>query len=428
MGRYCFRLRLVLTCSIIAPVCGLAGADYRLSVQEIQALAEKQSLALKAQELENRIAAAAIKTARLWDNPELELQYDYHAITPTVANNPATVDARISQPLQLFGLRDARVQEARARVAQTYLQTADFRRIFLLQVRLSAFKVLVLQKALDFQRAFYDNYQKLLQATAFRYSKGDISEYELKKIEVEGTRYENSIAVLEVEVRKKLNELKKALSLSQNDQLAIVDDLQPPDPAAVQAILQQEVKLEQRPDLLAVQKEIVIAERSLQVAEKENMPNFAAMALYHYEPGSAIFPQNHYFGLGISAPLRIFNRNQGVREAYAQTIEKKKLNYAHELLGAQAELAAQRNAIRQYLEVLSRSQERLATSKELYEKGRFLYAKKAANLIQLLESERSYFDAQREYFEIFYNFQESLEIYLAMSRTIKPEEMNIGAQ
>jgi hypothetical protein len=58
----------------------------------------------------------------------------------------------------------------------------------------------------------------------------------------------------------------------------------------------------------------------------------------------------------------------------------------------------------------------------MYEKGRLLYTKKAANLIQLLESERSYFEMQKDYFEILYNFQESLEIYQAQTKTLQVEQ------
>lgn len=397
--------------------------SYRLSIAEIETLAEKQSFRLKAQEAEVRAAAADVRTASLWDNPDFAVQYDYQTVTQAVPNNPATVDARINQPLMLFGLRDARIEQARANAFQAYLQSADFKRNFILQVRLAAYKLLVLNTALTFQQAFLENYQKLLQANSFRYKKGDISEYELKKLEVEGTRYENSLVSLQVEVKRKVNDLKKALSLAENDQLEIADELRPPEAEAVLAILDRDINPEMRADLLAVKNEINIAERSLNVAEKENMPDFSAALQYHYEPGSAIFAQNHYFGLGIAMPLKIFNRNQGKREAYAHTIEKKKLNFRQELLNAQAELAAQRNAIKQYLPVLSNGKTRLTLSKEVYEKGRLLYAKKAANLIQLLEGERSYFEIQKEYFEILYNFQESLEIYMALSKTMDQSQL-----
>jgi cobalt-zinc-cadmium efflux system outer membrane protein len=414
-----------LVCVVPCLSMSLSAAEYRLSIADIETFAEKQSLALKAQDAEVRAVTAEIGTARLWDNPEMGLQYDYHAITPANANNPATIDARISQPLQLFGLRDAKIEQARSNAFQAFLQSAEFRRNFLLQVRLSAYKLLVLNTALNFQKAFYENYQKLLQANNFRYRKGDISEYELKKLQVEGTRYENSIVVLDVEIKRKTNDLKKALSLPESDLLVIEDELKPPEATAVNTILEQDVNPELRSDILAARNEIALAERSLNVAEKENMPDFSAAALYHYEPGSALFARNHYFGLGVTAPLKILNRNQGRREAAKHMIEKKTLSYRQELLNARAEMAAQRNAIRQYLGVLISGTSRLALSQEVYEKGRLLYTKKAANLIQLLESERSYFEIQREYFEILYNFQESFEIYLALTKTMNPDKVEL---
>lgn len=388
-----------------------------LSVADIENLAIERSLSLKAARAGVQLAETEVKTAAVWDNPELSFQYDYHALTPSAANNPATVDVRLSQPLQLFGLRGARVDQARAGVKQAELQSADFKRNFILQVRLAAYKLMVLEKAVEFQRAFYDNYRKLLKANQFRYEKGDISEYELKKLEVEGTRYENSIVALEIEIKKKQNDLKKSLSLDERDFIEITDELRQPEPGEIRELLQRDANIESRADLLAIRNEIQLAEKSLVVAEKENAPDFALAGQYHYEPGSALFQTNHYFGLGVTMPLKILNRNQGKREGYARLIEKKKYTYEQELLAAKAELAAQKNAINQYLVVLINGRYRLSLAKEIYEKGRLLYTKKAANLIQLLESERSYFEMQREYFEVLYNFQESLELYFSMTKS-----------
>jgi outer membrane protein, heavy metal efflux system len=394
----------------------------RLSIADLEKMAQERSLIIKASQSDVKIAEAEVKTAGLWDNPELAAQYDYQALTPSSANNPATIDLRLSQPLQLFGQRAARTEHARASAFQAYLQSADFKRNYLLQVRLTAYKLLVLNTALLFQRAFYDNYQKLLQANAFRYKKGDISEYELKKLQVEGTRYENSIVTVEIESKKRLSDLKKALSIPPETEVELADNLKSPEPSEIQALLARAVDPENRSDLLASRNEITVAEKGLHAAEKDNLPDLAAAAQYHYEPGSALFAQNHYFGLGITVPLKIFNRNQGKREAYEHTIEKKRAGYAQDLLSARTELRAQRAAIEQYLALLVAGQERLLLGKEIYEKGRLLYTKKAANLIQLLESERSYFEMQREYFEILYNFQESLEIYLALTKTLDPSE------
>lgn len=415
-----FALTIVAAAALLSTQ--VFAADYQLTISEIEQMAAKQSLALKAQRADVAIAGAEVNTAGLWDNPELAAQYDYHALSPSGANNPATIDLRLSQPLQLFGVRGARVEQARAGVFQARLQSADFERNFILQTRLTAYKALVLGNALLFQKAFYGNYQKLLQANAFRYKKGDISEYELKKLEVEGTRYENSMASVEIELRRRTNDLKRALSLTDADVLRINDELRQPEVQGVTAILQIPVELERRADLMAIQNEIALAERSLTVVEKENMPDFSLATQYHYEPRSTLFNENHYLGLGISVPLKIFNRNQGRREAYLQTIQKKKISYQQELFGARNELIVQRNAIEQYLNVLERGKNRLALSKEMYEKGRLLYTKKAASLIQLLESERSYFEMQKDYFEILYNFQESLEIYQAQTKTMQVEQ------
>jgi cobalt-zinc-cadmium efflux system outer membrane protein len=418
MARNLFNLFLLF----VAFAGSLAAAEYSLTIAEVEKIAGERSLAMQAQRADVLIARADVRTSALWDNPEISAQYDYHQITSAIPNNPATFDVRLSQPLQLFGLRGARVDQATAGVIQAGLLTADFERNFILQMRLTSYKALVLSNALSFQKAFYENYQKLLQANAFRYKKGDISEYELKKLEVEGTRYENSIAGVEIELRRRLNELKKGLSLGESDVLRIQDDLKQPVAEEVLAILDKKVEIELRSDLLAAQNEITLAERGLTVAEKETMPDFSLATQYHYEPRSSPFAENHYLGLSLTVPLKVFNRNQGKREAYLQLIEKKKIAYRQQLMSARTELDVQRSAIKQYLGVLENGKTRLALSKEIYEKGRLLYTKKAANLIQLLESERSYFEMQREFFEILYNFQESLEIYIALTKTMQQEK------
>ncbi|MFO1472236.1 MAG: TolC family protein [Turneriella sp.] len=400
----------------------IVAEEHNLTIAEVEKIASERSLVMKAQRVDVQIARADVRTSALWDNPELSAQYDYHQVSSGIANNPATFDVRLSQPLQLFGLRGARVDQANAGVLQAGFLTADFERNFILQMRLTSYKALVLSNALNFQKAFYENYQKLLQANAFRYKKGDISEYELKKLEVEGTRYENSIANVEIELRRRLSELKKGLSIAESDVLRIQDDLKQPVAEEVLAIIERKVEPELRPDLLAAQNEITLAERGLAVAEKETLPDFSLATQYHYEPQSSLFAQNHYLGLGLTVPLKVFNRNQGKKDAYVQLIEKKKIAYQQQLISARTELDVQRNAIKQYLGVLENGKNRLVLSKEIYEKGRLLYTKKAANLIQLLESERSYFEMQRDFFEILYNFQESLEIYLALTKTMQVEK------
>jgi cobalt-zinc-cadmium efflux system outer membrane protein len=200
-------------------------------------------------------------------------------------------------------LRRASAQGATA-IAQS--QLADQERTLLFALRGAFVQTLQAKAILALANDNLGYYDRVLEVSRDRYKAGDIAQVDLDRLELQRVQYESDVETAKVNVRTAKIQLLTLL----NDRTPIEKfDVTGPFDFVQQILLLDEFRktaLDARPDLKAALQSIDKAktDHQLAVANGSTDPTFSVDLARNP-------PIPVYFGISVSIPLRIFDRNQG---------------------------------------------------------------------------------------------------------------------
>jgi len=211
-------------------------------------------------------------------------------------------------------LRRESAQKATGIAAATY---ADTERTLLFNLR-SAFVSTLQAKAVvnlaNDNLAYYDH---VLAVSRDRFSAGDIAQIDLDRLELQRVQYESDLQTALVNLSTAKIQLRTLL----NDRSPLEQfDVTGPFDFSDQLLSQEEfrkIALNARPDLLAAVDAVDKAQtdHKLAIANGSTDPTFSVD--FGRNP-----PIDFYFGVGVSIPLRIFDRNQGEKQRTRLDIDR----------------------------------------------------------------------------------------------------------
>jgi outer membrane protein, heavy metal efflux system len=202
--------------------------------------------------------------------------------------------------------RELRLESAKKATGIAISTHADTERTLLFNLR-SAFVTTLQAKAVV--KLTTDNlayYDKVLQVSRDRFSAGDIARVDLDRLELQRVQYESDLQTALVNLSTAKIQLRTLLNdrtpIEQFDVTGLFD-------FSEQLLSQEEfrkIALDTRPDLRAAVEAVDKAEtdHKLAIANGSTDPTFSVD--FGRDP-----PIDFYFGVGVSIPLRIFDRNQG---------------------------------------------------------------------------------------------------------------------
>ncbi|HZO38846.1 MAG TPA: TolC family protein, partial [Methylomirabilota bacterium] len=161
-----------------------------LTLADAVRLASRDNPTLRAKQLELRTARANEVTAGLRPNPTTS--YLAEQFGGSTAEQQHTVT--LSQPFELGGKRQRRLESARAATRVTTEEIADAQRQTILEVKKSFVDALVAQSTLDLADANLRTLDEVERLQRLRLEKGDISELELTRIQVQRYAFERDAA------------------------------------------------------------------------------------------------------------------------------------------------------------------------------------------------------------------------------------------
>jgi len=231
-------------------------------------------------------------------------------VAPGFASQPVH-SVGVSELIDVWAKRGARTRAAERGVEQRRLQVEDVLREIVYAVR-SAFAD-VAREQLERQMAsdIADRYGDTLRLSRGRFRAGDISEAELRRVELEGLRYTNAVIDADLQLDLARSKLARLMGLPGVAALPPTLDAQSPETRhaySVPALVAQ--ALEQRPDLRAAGAARRTAEAQLDAAEREIYPDLTLGASYTHSQFTVAGDNPDTLGLSISLPLPIFDRNQ----------------------------------------------------------------------------------------------------------------------
>jgi cobalt-zinc-cadmium efflux system outer membrane protein len=368
-----------------------------LTIDQAVCAALDANLNLLAERYNVKVADAAIVTAALRPNP---------VVTVSVARpDRGLVDAGASPYEQVFRTdyvlergekRARRVDQATLARSIAELQLLNTTRGLILDVQ-SAFVDVQLAKlnlalALDNLQAF----NNVVQINAERVRTGDLSQVELSRSRLAALQFQNDVRQQEVKLRVARNRLSSLIGRgADGDALDVVGELRK-DPQAVEYETLRRQALEGRPDLRAARTDQARTAADLRLQLANGKIDYTVSGEYHRQ--EALDVRGNSYALFLSAPLPIFNRNQGeVARAQVQQeqvdakVRALENDVSSELANAYAQYSATHDVVSTIeQQMLTQAQDVRATTDYSYRRGE-------ASFVELLDAVRAYNDTMQSY-------------------------------
>lgn len=430
------------------PAVGPPAADVgssggaRLTMEQAVALALQRNRDVIAARLEIEAAQIDIVVARLRPNPTLEYSVGNLVLGHGNPQSPARVDPGfLDQPVQNVGLsaiidvwskRTARVRAASQGVELRRLLVEDALREIVYGVRSAFANAGRAVAERDLAHEVAARYAETVRISQARFRAGDMSEAELRKIELEGLKYGNQVVDAELQAELERNHLIAILGFAPDAPLPEVD---PRDELARPQVdlpaLTREA-LAHRPDLRATVAAGALASAQLSAAEREAYPDVAVGVTYTHDRFTISGDNPDTLGLSLSVPLPIFDRNQAgrrhaeldlrraqndserlrirvehdVAEAVRRTVRAEKLLLAFEgpswraAAGGPGPAPAAPAILATLGGMLGRAETALRVAERSYQSG-------ATSLLELLEAQRTYLETRAQYLTAVYDFRQA---------------------
>jgi cobalt-zinc-cadmium efflux system outer membrane protein len=306
-------LATVLAAGIAVP----ARAQKVLTWDEVKTKFETNNPTLKAGRLGIEESKASEITAFLRPNPQGTLTVDQ--IGNTTQDNvfsASTLTAALSYLHERQHKRELRLESAQGATQIAVSSQADLQRTLLFSLRGAFVGTLQAKAVLKVATNNLTYWDQVLSISRDRFHAGDLAQIDLDRLEIQRVQFETDLQTAEVNLRTAKIQLLMLLNdrtpLDQFDvtgNFDFSDQLSPLDSF-------RQIAMDTRPDLRAAAQAVDKAktDHKLAVANGSTDPTFnfdagfpaISQAYQSYQP-----PLREYFGVGVSIPLRIFDRNQG---------------------------------------------------------------------------------------------------------------------
>jgi cobalt-zinc-cadmium efflux system outer membrane protein len=405
-----------------------ARADELTSAQAVAIALARNHDAIAAR-LEIEGAELNVVQARLYPNPVLSYGAANLVLGQGNRQGAFNVDPGfLSQPVQSVGVtqvldvwlkRGARRRAAEEGVTRQRLVTEDALREVVFAVRSAFADVVREQGERDLARDMAGRYAETVRLSQARLRAGDISEAELRKIELESIRYQNAVVDAETQWDVSRGRLAALLSLPSAQALPgerVRDSGARPTFDVARLTAQA---LERRPDLRAAGAARTVAEAELSAAKREALPDLALGAAYTHSDFTISGDNPNTLGVSLALPLPLFDRNQanvgraqldirraeneGARlrvEVSRDVFEAVRRATRASTLLRTYEGASAVTATRDTGGMLSRAETALRVAEKSYVAG-------AASLLDLLEAQRTFLQTSAEYLRALYDFRQA---------------------
>jgi cobalt-zinc-cadmium efflux system outer membrane protein len=263
-------------------------------------------------------ARAAETTAYLRPNPQVGVTLDQIGTTDGGnAFSASTLSATASYLHERDHKRELRRDSAVGATAIAGSTQLDLERNLLFTLRTAFVQVLQAKAFLTLADDNLRSYDDVLRVSRDRYDTGDIAQIDLDRLQLQRVTYESDVQTAQVNLRTAKIQLLRLLN-DQSTPVEQIDAVGPFDFAVPSRSLDdvRQLALDRRPDLRAAVEAVAKADTDhrLAIANGSTDPTINVDAGFpsissvwqSYQP-----PLHQFVGVGVTLPLRIFDRNQG---------------------------------------------------------------------------------------------------------------------
>ncbi len=274
----------------------------RLSLDQALELAERENPALRAKRFELAGVRANEITASLRPNPTAAYTGEKFGATTSTQEHTVT----LGQTLETGGKRQRRMDSARLATQVTAYDLADVRRQVLFEVKRAFTAVLVAQGALELAEENLKTLGEVERIQRFRAERGDISELELLRIQVQRFTFERDAADARQAVQAAKIALRAVVAPERLPEVFDVDGKLEFREIPLNVAELHRRALDKRPDVLEAEAARQKTRADVNLARANAWWDVTPQIEYKRTDGN-----EHTVGVGLSIPIRIFDRNQG---------------------------------------------------------------------------------------------------------------------
>jgi outer membrane protein, heavy metal efflux system len=397
--------------AILFLLAGSASAQAPVLISFDQAinLALTHSHDLKANQTLIEQGKAQELTASLRPNPTLLVDSLFMPLNPDNytldnLNNTQEFDSGLSYLFERGGKRQRRIDAARDATEVTTYQVDDFKRTLISNVAQQYINAQLAQSLLDFANKDLASFQQTVDISEERYKAGAISEGDLLKIKVQLLQFQTDVTGAQVAKVQALANLRQLLGYDAVPANYDVDGELTYQPLTVNVDDLQLRALKLRPDLLAAQQGVRAAQSQIALAKANGKVDVTGSLEYSHVSGQ------NTFGVAVSVPLPVFDRNQGEieRTRFALTQSQQLAESASDAVLTDVRNNYEAFATNQHIVQLYLSGY-LKQAKDSRDISAYAYKRGAASLLDFLDAERSYRATQLSYRQALANYLLSIE-------------------
>jgi cobalt-zinc-cadmium efflux system outer membrane protein len=366
------------------------------------------------------VADTAIVTASLKPNPVMTVNFFRpDRILVNAGISPYEQVFRTDYVLERGGKRERRVDQATLAKSVTELQLVNTTRSLILDVE-SAFTDVQLAKLnLALARDNLQAFNNVVQINAERVRTGDLSQVEWSRSRLAALQFENDVRQQDTRLRVARNHLSALIGRGPNgDAMDVIGELRK-DPQAIEydALVRQ--ALEARPDLRAVHTDQARSVADLRLQLANGKIDYTVSGEYHRQADAEV--HGNSYGVFFSAPLPIFNRNQGEvarAQVQQQQLKAKAQALENDIASEVANAYAQYSTTREIVDTIERQM--LRQAQDVRTTMEYSYRSGEASFIEFLDAVRAFNDTMQSYNSARAEYARSLYTLDSISGKVKP--------
>jgi len=381
-------------------------AQTTYSLQKALQTARANNVTLQAQQLSVTISEADVITAKLRPNLRLNNQTliltnpSYYPVN-TDWNNGRNQQVwwQLTKSFQAPGQRYNKMDFAQQNVLLTQRVYAETERTVFFDVANKWLQVWIDSKQMVLISEVKENIDSLVEINKIRYRNQVISETDLMRTQLLSDQYALQLTSMNQVYKSDLIALKASLGIQDSIEVDLNDPLLISYTTQYDSLLEQ--ALTNRTDIQVQKAAMAVAESNIKLQKSLAWPQAELGVIYN--------PQNTipYIGFYGTIELPVFSRNQGEIKKSLSIKQQAERNINATKFMIHAELLSAYQTFNMYQLNLNKYNNMMVLSEKVLENVRYNYLRGGTNIIDLLEAQRSWLDAQQQYNNMMSEYRKS---------------------
>ena len=362
----------------------------------------RRNLSYAAEKLNMNIAEAGVRAARLFNDPQLSVEYGNNQDWNMQMGQG--ISGELSKTFSP-GKRSANIHLAGSEKELTQALLDDYFRNLRCEATLAYLDALKQAELFRVKQNAYDNMRRLAEGDSVKFALGKITEVDATQSRVEAGVMRNDLHNAFLSLGMMLGSATDTLYLPQGS-LRLAERAFPAGMLVASA-------LENRADLVAAMRNVDVAQRAVTVARRErNMDFDLALGVNHngtVRNEIAPAPRFTGFTVGLSVPLKFSNFNKGTVEAARYREQQAQTAYEQARLQVQTEVMQNYRRYTSLIGQVRHYDNGLLENAASVVKGKiYSYDRGETSLLEVLNAQRTYDEVRTLYIETLYNYAASL--------------------